>query len=173
MKQTCLGRFWPACVSHASCAETTSRPPFPSVTKPPTPSVTTGDQGWVNSLVFLCWQGTYVHLNFGHLNAIIGLSLYKNIIFSFSFFSWRQWFPVICFLRPWSTHQMVRGEENGSMLCHRFGLNGDDENLNIHIEGKSTTSKSMCSKLQYWKCFSVLFWLFFWILIFHNYENIF
>lgn len=75
VKQTCLGRFWPACVRHASCAETTS--------KPPSPSVTTADQGWVNSLVFLCWQGTYMHLKFGHPSPSTGLSLFKNTIASF------------------------------------------------------------------------------------------
>lgn len=75
VNQTCLGRLWPTCVSPVSCAETTSK--FPS------PFVTTGDQGWVKSFMFLCWQGTYVHLKFGHLNPSVGFPLFKNTISPF------------------------------------------------------------------------------------------
>lgn len=75
VKQTCLGRLQPAYVSHASCSESTR--------KPSSHSVTTGGQGWGNSLVVLCWQGTYVHLKSGCPNPSIGLSIFKTAIFSF------------------------------------------------------------------------------------------
>lgn len=148
VKQTCLGGVRPVCVSHASCAENTDKPPSPSVTT-----------GWIvlwscAGKVFLCiWiLDTWIpSLAFACLRTQFSLSMC-------SFFSWRQWYPPL--LSETLVHTAA-GEENGTMLCHCIGLNGDDEILDIHIERKSITSKSMCSKLQYWKCLSVLFWFIF------------
>lgn len=87
VKQTPLGKFRPACVSHASCAQTS---------KPSSPSLPTGNQGWVNSLVYPCRQGTCMQLKSGDTNPSIGLFLFKNTIScarSSAGCIWRQWFP--------------------------------------------------------------------------------
>lgn len=89
VKQTPLGRFRPACVSHASCAQTS---------KPPSPSLPTGNQGWVNSLVFPCGRGTCIQLKFGDTNPSVGLFLFKNTVScarSSAGCIWRQGFPYL------------------------------------------------------------------------------
>lgn len=87
VKQTPLGKFWPAYVSQASCAQTS---------KPPSPSLPTSNEGWANRLVFPCWQVTCMQLKFGDTNPSIGLFLFKKNIScacSSAGCIWRQWFP--------------------------------------------------------------------------------
>lgn len=90
--QTCLGRLQPTCVSHESCAETSSKLPSPFVT---------GDQGWVKSLVFLSWQGTYVHRKFGRESHHWPFPIYEhNFLFLCALSSAGDSDFPICFLRP-------------------------------------------------------------------------
>lgn len=92
VKQMPLGRSWPACVGHASCAQTS---------EPPSPPLRASSQGWVNSLVFPCCQGTCMHLKSGDMNPSIGLFLGKNTIScarSSAGCIWRQWFPRLLYV---------------------------------------------------------------------------
>lgn len=92
VKQMPLGRSWPACVGHASCAQSS---------EPPSPPLPTGNQGWVNSLVFLCCQGTRMQLKSGDMNPSIGLFLGKSTIScacSSAVSIWRQCFPRLLYV---------------------------------------------------------------------------